>query len=234
MMEDYLRIPPEKIHVVPLGINLNGYPSAPAASDPARPFTIGYFARVTPEKGLHLLAEAYCVLRQERGLPAARLEAAGYLGAEYRDYLRDIERKLRHWGLAGEFRYHGTLDREEKMRFMQGLDVLSVPSPYPEPKGIYLLEAMACGVPFVQPRHGAFLEIVAKTGGGVMFEPGDASNLADALQLLWQDPARRIALGGSGFEGVRRHFPVRRMAEETLAVFERVAAARARQPAAAR
>ena len=45
---------------------------------------------------------------------------------------------------------------------------MSVPATYDEPKGVSLLEAMACGVPVVQPRRGAFTEIVEKTGGGLL------------------------------------------------------------------
>jgi glycosyltransferase involved in cell wall biosynthesis len=230
-MAGYLGIPPEKMRVVPLGINLAGYGHAPR--DPARPFTIGYFARVTPEKSLHTLCEAYRLLRRERGLPASRLEAAGYLGAEYRGYLRDIEGRMRAWGLSGEFRYHGTLSREQKVRFLQSLDVLSVPSSYAEPKGIYLLEAMACGVPFVQPRHGAFPEIAARTGGGLLFDPNETAGLADALQALWQDAARREALGRKGYEAVHQHFSVARMAADTLGVYQRVVEDARGAPAAA-
>ncbi|HEX9759723.1 MAG TPA: glycosyltransferase family 4 protein [Candidatus Acidoferrales bacterium] len=219
-MSGYLHIPRTKMHTVPLGINLAGYDAMPRAVD--QPFTIGYFARVVPEKSLHLLAEAYRILRQERGLPASRLEAAGYLAHEYRGYLRGIERKMREWGLGDEFHYRGVLSREEKIKFLQGLDVISVPSSYVEPKGIYLLEAMGCGVPFVQPNHGAFPEIARKSGGGVLFEPGNVASLADALESLWHDEARRAALGRAGYDGVRRHFDVNRMAADTVAVYERV------------
>ena len=65
------------------------------------------------------------------------------------------------------------LDREEKIAFLRRLDVLSVPATYDEPKGMFLLEAMACGVPVVQPRRGGFTEIVEKTGGGLLVEPDD-------------------------------------------------------------
>lgn len=219
-MADWLSIPREKMHVVPLGINLSGYNAAPR--EPERPFTIGYFARVTPEKSLHLLVEAYCRLRKERGLPPSRLEAAGYLGGEFRNYLAELEGRLRKSGLENEFHYHGTLSREEKIRFLQRLDLISVPSTYAEPKGLYLLEAMACGVPFVQPRHGAFPEILEKTGGGLLFEPGNIESLADAIDALWQDRARREELGRNGYEGVRRHFSAVRMASDTVAVFRRI------------
>ena len=157
-MASYLGLDRRKIHTVPIGINLDGHSPRPAGTD--GPFVVGYFARVAPEKGLHLLAEAYRILRQERGLADARLEVGGYLAPEHRPYLDEIRARLREWGLESEFRYHGTVDREAKVALLQSLDVLSVPSPYAEPKGLYVLEALANGVPCVQPRHGAFPEVL--------------------------------------------------------------------------
>jgi glycosyltransferase involved in cell wall biosynthesis len=218
-----LALPRQKIHVVPLGVTLEGL--VPRGERPPGPFVFGYFARVAPEKGLHLLAEAYAVLRRERGLGPARLEAAGYLAPEHRPYLAQIEKRLGEQGLGGEFHYRGTLDRAEKTRFLQGLDVLSVPSPYAEPKGLYLLEALACGVPAVQPRHGAFPEILDKTGGGRLFEPGDVGDLAEALLDLARDPEGARRLGAEGAAGVRRYYDASRMATEALAVYSRLASA---------
>lgn len=216
-MAGYLGIPRDRIEVVPLGINLEGH-------DPERgpregPFTLGYFARVAPEKSLDLLAEAYIRLRKEKGLPPSRLEAAGYMAPEQRPYLAAIEDRLREAGLLGEFRYHGTVDRAAKIAFLRSLDVLSVPSRYVEPKGLYLLEAMANGVPVVEPRHGAFPEIVDAIGGGLLFEPGSTEALADAILSLWKDPARARELGQRGARGVREHWSVARMADRALEVY---------------
>ena len=60
-MPGYLGIAAEKMRLVPLGINLDGY--SPRAASRTGPFTIGYFARIAPEKGLHVLADAYRRLR---------------------------------------------------------------------------------------------------------------------------------------------------------------------------
>jgi len=121
-------------------------------------------------------------------------------------------------GLDSEFRCHETIDRPRKIEFLQGLDVLSVPSPYAEPKGLYLLEALATGVPVVQPRHGAFPELLEKTGGGLLFAPGDVRALAERLLELYKDPARRQELGRRGSEGARRHYSSAQMAERTLEI----------------
>ena len=120
---------------------------------------------------------------------------------------------MREWGLEDEFEYRGEVDRAQKIAFLQALDVFSVPATYAEPKGMFLLEAMANGVPVVQPRHGAFPEIVAKTGGGLLVEPDDPAALADALSGALADPERAAALGRAGAAGVREHYDVGRMAE---------------------
>jgi glycosyltransferase involved in cell wall biosynthesis len=216
-MSGYLEIPEDKIRVVPLGINLQGY--ARRERPPSRPFTVGYFARVAPEKGLHLLAEAYRRMRASGDLPEARLEAAGYLGAEHEGYLREVERSMKEWGLGDEFQYRGVLDRSQKIEFLQGLDVLSVPATYDEPKGIFLLEAMACGVPVVQPRRGSFTGVIETTGGGLLVEPDDAASLADGLLRLSRDPSLADELGSRGLTGVRQHYNVALMADRALEVY---------------
>jgi glycosyltransferase involved in cell wall biosynthesis len=211
------------MHVVPLGINLEGYHNAERA--PHQPFRVGFLARVAPEKGLHVLAESYLRLRRETDFSGAVLEAAGYLAPEHRAYLRGIERQMKDAGFAAEFHYRGELDRARKIEFLNSLDLLSVPCAYDEPKGIFLLEAMAAGVPVVQPRRGAFPEILAQTGGGVLVEPDDAASLADAIHRLWKAPGERAELGRRGAEGVRRHYGVSQMAERALDACGKIVAA---------
>ena len=224
-MPGYLGLPKEKMRVVPLGINLDGY--TPRAGRPQNDvFTIGYFARVAPEKGLHVLAEAYRELRSRPGIGKSRLLAAGYLAPEHQGYMDGVRQKLRDWGLGDQFEYRGEVDRAQKIAFLQSLDVLSVPATYQEPKGIFLLEAMANGVPVVQPRRGAFPEVVENTGGGVIVDADSPAALADGFLELWRDPARAAALGRAGADGVRRHYTVGRMAECAEAVYREVAGSR--------
>ena len=219
-MTGYLGIPREKMRLVPLGINMDGYGARP--TPPNQPFTIGYLARIAPEKGLHALCEAYRVLRERTPGKSARLVAAGYLPPEHQPYLDEIRRQMREWGLEGEFDYRGEVDRAQKTAFLQSLNVFSVPTTYIEPKGLFLLEAMANGVPVVQPRRGAFPEMVSKTGGGLIVEPDNPSALADAWLELWQHPDRAAALGRAGAAGVREHYDVGRMAEAAERAYESV------------
>ena len=217
-MPKYLRIPLSKIRVAPLGINLEGYTPQTAERSNDR-LTIGFFARIAPEKGLHVLCDAYRRMRAKSGAIKVRLVAAGYLAPEHQEYLGGISRQMEQAGLAAEFEYRGELDRAGKIAFLQSLDVMSVPATYDEPKGMFLLEAMAVGVPVVQPRRGAFPEIVEKTGGGLLVDPGDPDALATTLQQLLADPARRRMLGAAGAAGVRAHYTVGQMAERVEEIY---------------
>ena len=219
-MEEYLKIPPSKTSVVRLGINMQGYEHRPTQA-PGE-YRIGYFARVAPEKGLHVLADAYIRFRRLIGDSKARLEAAGYASPAHAAYLDEVKKKLRQAGLENEFKYHGVVDREGKLAFLKSLNLLSVPATYNEPKGMFLLEAMACGVPVVQPRRGAFVEIMEKTGGGVLVEPDDPNALARAFHHLYSDRSLAEDLGSKGFQNVRTHYSIEVSAGRLLEVFESV------------
>jgi glycosyltransferase involved in cell wall biosynthesis len=216
-MSGLLGIPRGRIKVVPLGINMDGHHPKTTRTEP--PYTVGFFGRIAPEKGLHVLAEAYRRLRSRPGVPPTRLLAGGYMLNEHRPYLDGIMRDIREWGLAGEFRYAGAMDRHAKIALLHQMDVMSMPATYDEPKGFTLIEAMANGVPVVQPDRGAFTEIIRRTGGGVLVQKDDPDALADGLLALLTDRARAASLGRAGADGVRRHYTVEHMAAAAEAVY---------------
>jgi glycosyltransferase involved in cell wall biosynthesis len=221
-MAGYLKIPSEKISVVPLGINMDGYGRHSQSDEGV--FRIGYFARIAPEKGLHELIRAYIRLRERTRGKNICLEAAGYTAPDHADYMLEARDLLKGANLEGEFTYHGVVDRNGKLQFLGNLDVLSVPTTYDEPKGLFLIEAMANGVPVVQPRRGAFIEIVEKTGGGLLVDPDDTDSLADGLYALWKDPGHREVLGARAIGGTRKHYTVGRSAETLVEVFNQLLA----------
>lgn len=217
-MSDYLGIPADKIHVVPLGIHWRDYNGV--RKPRTHPFTIGYLARIVPEKGLHLLGEAFRALSQTGQLAGARLEVAGYLAPAQKTYLRKVERQIQDWGLSQQFRYRGILSRAEKVEFLSNLDVLSVPASYDEPKGMYLLEAMASGVPVVQPRRGAYPEIIEKTGGGLLVDSESRDGIVEGILSVAQDPILAEKLSKQGRQGIREHYSAELMADRTVAIYE--------------
>ena len=203
-----LGLDPDDVAVVHPGVTV-----ADLAPRERRPeaFTAGYIARIAPEKGLDQLMDA---------LPAgARLDAAGWVSAEFEDYYASLEKRATET-LAGRYRLRGYIERPDKAELLRGLGVLSVPTQYGASKGLYCLEAWACGVPVVQPRIGVFPELIEATGGGLLYDPGDPHGLANALAELAADPERAAELGALGREAVLERFTARHMAERTAALYE--------------
>jgi len=224
-MSWFLDIPSERISVVPLGIAMDGYSRRDNPPAHHAPFRVGYLARIAPEKGLQLLAEAYVRLRRRMNGAPARLEVAGYMASEHRAYLDGARAILRNAGLQDEMAYHGEVDRAGKRAFLRNLDVLSVPATYDEPKGMFLLEAMASGVPVVQPRRGAFIEVINRTGGGLLVDQDDPDALASGLHSLWADPLARERFGRAAYDGVRGHYTIAHSADRLTGVYESLTSA---------
>src|SRR5262249_55227907 len=170
-MAPYLGLPRDRIAVIYPGLKLSGHAPRTASHNGA-PFTIGYFARICPEKGFHQLIDAFIELKRLNP-PPCRLRVSGWLGDNNKDYFEEQKQKLRSCALLEDFEHFESPDHMSKVRFLQSLDVLSVPTVYHEPKGLYVLEAWANGVAVVQPRHGSFSELIEAAGGGLLRLRGD-------------------------------------------------------------
>ena len=166
------------------------------------------------------MAEAFRLLHQAQGPAPCRLRISGWLGENQRAYFDDVRGRLKQAGLAAHVEHVPAPDHVAKVRFLQSLDVLSVPTVYREPKGLYVLEALANGVPVVQPRHGSFPELIAATGGGLLCNPEDPEDLARSLRQLQDNQAHREELGRKGKEAVHQRFHAARMAQETVSVYQ--------------
>ena len=220
-MADFMQCDPERIRVVPLGLNLDGHGKAPARAD--RPRSIGYLARICPEKGFHLLVDAFKILKDQSDFADLRLEAAGYLGPRDRSYYAAQERKIRSWNLSAAFAYRGEVDREQKIQFLSNLDIFSMPTTYAEPKGLSILEALANGTPVVQPNHGTFPDLIAATGGGLLFRPHCTEALAENLARLLRAPSLCQQLGRSGQKAVHANYHDDATAQATYNIYQQYA-----------
>jgi glycosyltransferase involved in cell wall biosynthesis len=121
-------------------------------------------------------------------------------------------------GLLGDVQFFPNVTRAQKVDFLRGLTAFCTPALYGEAFGLYVIEALAAGVPVVQPRHGSFPEIIEETGGGIIAEP-TATALAEALELLLLDPARARAMGEAGRNVVRKRFSIEAMAGQTITTY---------------
>ncbi len=225
-MAEYFAIPIEKFHVTPLGIDTDDFKNPKVASSTAsiepanrsERVTIGYLARLAPEKGLSNLVDA--LLRLDLGeLPPLHLNVAGWLGPEHQAYADEQWAKLDAAGWRGRYEYLGAVDRQQKLDFLNSIDLFCVPTLYQEPKGLYALEAMAAGVPVIASNHGAFPELIGSSGGGILATPNDSAALANQLTSLIIDSDQRAILGRTGRSHVMNHRDSASMASSTGDVF---------------
>ncbi len=208
VMRELLGVPERRVRVVYPGIAAERY--GPAGSPPEAP-TIGYMAPASPEWGLDKLIDAFLTLKREPELGRLRLRVAATAGTDGA-FLKKARARIAAARLARDVDFLPGTGYAERPSFPRTLSVFSVPTVRAEAFGTYVLEAMACGVPVVQPRMGAFPEILAATGGGVLFEPGEAGSLASSLRKLLLDPEARARIGRKGRAGVLERFTAADMA----------------------
>ncbi|MBC7821260.1 MAG: glycosyltransferase family 4 protein, partial [Planctomycetaceae bacterium] len=138
-------------------------------------------------------------------------------------YFEHVRSQAAQLGSAFEF-VGSPASQAEKVEFLKSLDVLSVPTVYREPKGLSILEALANGVPVVQPAHGAFPELLEATQGGLLFEPGNLDDLVAKWELLLLNPTERLRLAVTGQRSIHGAFTAAALAQQSVRLFERVKA----------
>ena len=220
MADAYLDVPLDKIHIVPLGLNLDGHGPPVEKSEPP-PFIIGYLARICPEKGLHILVDAFQIIAETMSANNVQLHVAGYLGKKDEPYLEELVNQIQTSGLSESFVHHGEVTRTQKIDFLNRLHVFSVPTVYRESKGLSIIESLANGVPVVQPQHGTFPEMINATEGGILVAPESAEAVAMGIMELLNDTEQREHLGETGKMNVHQKFNDAAVAEQLLKVFEK-------------
>jgi len=211
-----LSLPLSRIKVVYNGINLEGYSAT--APNPDNP-VIGYFARMCPEKGLDLLVEAFIGLKKRAGMDHVQLHVGGSCGPGDEAFVAGLKTRLKTAGVSDAVRFFPNVSREEKIRFFDGLTVFSVPAPYGEAFGLYIIEALAAGVPVVQPSIASFPELVHETGGGLLYSGNDPREYISALQRVISESELRFKLAAQGRRAVHEKFSAQTMARHMAELF---------------
>jgi len=213
LMRERLGLPLEKVRVIYNGVDLSGYRGGGRKGLPSSPLALGYFARMCPEKGLDTLVEAFIRLRQRGRAGNVKLRVGGSCGPADAAFVQSLQEQLRAAGLLKEAEFHPNVAHPTKVALLQSLSVFSVPARYGEAFGLYVIEAMAAGVPVVQPRTAAFPELIEATGGGLLCAPGDAQTLAEGIEGLLLSPPRAQALAETGRRAVFERFTAQAMAQ---------------------
>jgi glycosyltransferase involved in cell wall biosynthesis len=208
-----------RIHVAYLGVELDE--QVRGDSGPAVP-TIGFLSRMCPDRGLERLADAFILLKRNEKLRRAKLRICGGKMTCDEPFVKRLRDKLGATGVLADVDFLPDFDRGSKQEFLRSLSVLSVPEQKPVAYGLYVLEALAMGVPVVEPAMGCFPETLAMTGGGVLYEPNTAEKLAEALEPLLLDAQAARRLGAEGRAGVAKSFEIGQTAREMVRIYERV------------
>jgi len=228
-MGDRLGLPPERITVVPHGVDLTVFPAAPpdlvarrrARGDRLR---LGFLARACPEKGLDQAVRALALLARDREV---ELVAAGATIEAERVFLAGCRALAEDLGVADRFEWRGQVDRAGKLALLGEIDLFVLPATHPEAKGLSAIEAMAAGVPVVAADHGSFPELLDGERAGLLHAPWDPADLARAIATLADDPERASACGRHGHALARSRHSAAVMAAGHEAVYDRVVGAAA-------
>ena len=174
-------LPPEKIHLVPNGVEAALWEHSSTSPAPARELLVLAWGRVQYEKGFQVLARAVSTLRHR--VPGMRCVIAGR-----GSYLPELQTQIDIEGVGDLVQLAGFVSDAELRVLVQCAGVVVIPSLY-EPFGIVALEGMAAGAPIVVARTGGLAEIVGGTAAGLLFEPGNHVDLADRIEEVLLSPA---------------------------------------------
>lgn len=167
-MQSRMNIPENKLQHLHLGIDLFDYDYVPASQKPKH---IGFLSRLCPENGLDILIDAFIQLHKDAKAAQTKLILCGGNTRDDTCFIKAQKRKLQDVGLLEKTIFHEDFSENGRKQFFNQIAVLSVPVPKGEAFGMYLLEAMASGIPVVQPHLGAFPEIIATSSGGLTYQP---------------------------------------------------------------
>jgi glycosyltransferase involved in cell wall biosynthesis len=203
------KVPLERFAVIPFGVDTSRYPKPLTV---AHAPMIGYLSRLSLECGIKTLTGAYALLARKK---AGGIQLA-LCGGSTNDDRRFLESCLAQARACGTVCVHQGFGLTERTRFLQSLSVLSVPASRQIALGTFIIEAMAAGVPVVQPDEGGFSEIVESTGGGLLYSPNTPEALADALETALSDGEKLQRLARNGYAAVAARYTHIAMAKAAL------------------
>ncbi|MCF8357650.1 MAG: glycosyltransferase family 4 protein [Prolixibacteraceae bacterium] len=214
-----MNLPDDKVHTVHLGVDPADYTFLNAVS---RKPEIGFISRMNHENGLDIAIDAFLLLKKEKGYEDVHLHLTGGSTGEDAGFLKEQKKKIEESGLKPFIHFWEGFEGHHRMNFLGRMQLLSVPVRNGEAFGIYLAEAMASGIPVVQPKLGAFPEIVGKGGGGVIYEPNKPEALMNAWRLLLDNPVKLEKLSNEARQSVETNFDINIQAGKMVEVYNSI------------
>jgi glycosyltransferase involved in cell wall biosynthesis len=213
-----MNLPIEKMHTVHLGVDPDEYSFINSVRKKER--TIGFISRMNSENGLDILVDAFIILKRDKKFDDVHLHVTGGSTGEDTVFVKEQKKKLEELGLRPYSHFWEKFENPHRQRFLDRMQLVSVPVRNGEAFGIYLTEAMASGIPVVQPALGAFPEIVNTAGGGVIYEPNTPEVLAKALADLLDNQNKLEQLSAEARESVVNHFDINKLAVKLTEIYK--------------
>lgn len=206
----------DRLHAIHLGVEPDDYhPKDIRSKEPV----IGFLSRMCQANGLHVLVDAFVLLKKEKRFADVKLKITGGKTADDERFIREQKQKIADAQLEQHVEWAWEFEGEGRQLFFDTVSVLSVPVLNGEAFGLYQLEALASGILLVQPALGAFPEIAAACGAKV-YEPNTAEALAKALSGMLDNPEYLAEQSIRGQEAVRIHFDIKKQAEKLVQLYQ--------------
>jgi glycosyltransferase involved in cell wall biosynthesis len=198
----------EKVDVVPIGFDPEpvDWPVKPSKNP-----SIGFFSRMNDYNGFDKMVDAFILLKESGEFPELKLRACGGFTGEDKPFITKQIKKIKQHGLKEYFELYDEFMGNGKIDFLKAVDIISVPVNKYDGYGLYIIEANSAGIPVVMPYTGAFPEILAYTGGGIVYSPDTVDELAKNLATLINDKEKIAKLGAKGKKGVAENLSMERM-----------------------
>lgn len=220
--------PEERIHVVPVGIDLDRFrpaPPDPAVRErhgiPADAPLLLFVARLTWEKGLLDILHAMKLLDAQKRTPATAPHLLVVGAGEQR---AEADARARAMGIADRIHFAGHVPYAQVAALYHAADVLvlgSIPMPrWQEQYGMVLVEAMASGLPVVVAASGSIPEVV--DDAAILVQPNDAMSFADAIAAMLEPEVRRTH-AQRGLALARERYDRERVADSIARIYRRLA-----------
>jgi len=221
-MQKKLQLPDEKISTLYLGVDPDEYVYQNASE---KPRNIGYLSRMCHENGLDILVDAFILLKKNPQMVDVKLLITGGKTADDNNFIHEQKKKISHAGLNNMVEWIHDFQPQQRNSFFSRIITLSVPVRNGEAFGIYLAEAMAAGIPVVQPALGAFPEIIEQSKSGIVYHKNNPDELLAALHKLLINKELSAELSRNARQSAIETFNIHEQAKKMIGVYEEVVAA---------
>jgi len=215
-----LGAPREKTSVLPGGVDPHWFKIAPAPKDKEKP-TLLTVARLDEHKGHDVVISALPQIR--RRFPGVRYRIVGPSAGNW----PRLEALAQQLGVSDCVEYWGKVPEEKLYRAYSEADLFvmpsrEVPGRHVEGFGLTFLEAAALGVPSVGGRSGGVPDAIEDGYSGLLVEPSNSVELAEAIERLLGDPEYLKALGSQAQTRAREEFSWKAIGQQMASTFQRL------------